>query len=93
MDADDAGSGNRHHIHGENLDPCALDSLATCSASSMVLPFAMPRLLVASLPFRTVLLLKCLYGMAIGLAVTPFAIAAVLRGPGCSQGVRCTDRR
>jgi hypothetical protein len=49
--------------------------------SFMVLPFAMPRLLAASLTFWNMLLLKCLYGMAIGLAVTPFAVAAVLRGP------------
>jgi hypothetical protein len=47
----------------------------------MILPFAMPRLLAASLPFWNMLFLKCLYGMAIGLAVTPFAVAAVLRGP------------
>jgi hypothetical protein len=32
------------------------------------------------------LLFKCLYGMAIGLAVTPFAVAAVLRGPRRSSG-------
>jgi hypothetical protein len=47
----------------------------------MILPFAMPRLLATSLPFWNMLLLKCLYGMAIGVAVTPFAVAAVLRGP------------
>jgi hypothetical protein len=52
----------------------------------MILPFAMPRLLAASLPFWNMLLLKCLYGMAIGLAVTPFAVAAVLRGPRSSTG-------
>jgi hypothetical protein len=56
-----------------------LTALAACLASSVVLPFAMPRLLAASLPFRSMLLLKCLYGMAIGLGVTPFAVAAVLR--------------
>jgi hypothetical protein len=56
-------------------------ALAACLVSFMVLPFAMPRLLAASLPFWNMLLLKCLYGMAIGLAVTPFAVAAVLRGP------------
>jgi hypothetical protein len=41
----------------------------------------MPRLLAPSLTFRNMLLLKCLYGMVIGVAVTPFAVAAVLRGP------------
>jgi hypothetical protein len=54
--------------------------------SFVVLPFAMPRLLAVSLPFRNMLLLKCLYGMAIGLAVTPFAVAAILRGPRRSSG-------
>ncbi len=61
-------------------------ALAVCSASFIVLPFAMPRLLAASLPFWNMLFLKCLYGMAIGLAVTPFAVAAVLRGPRRSSG-------
>jgi len=56
-------------------------ALAACWLSFMVLPFAMPRLLATSLPFWNTLLLKCLYGMAIGLAVTPFSVAAVLRGP------------
>jgi hypothetical protein len=46
----------------------------------------MPRLLAASLPFWNMLLLKCLYGMAIGLAGTPFAVAAVLRGPRRGSG-------
>jgi hypothetical protein len=32
------------------------------------------------------LLLKCLYGMVIGVAVTPFAVAAVLRRPCRSEG-------
>jgi hypothetical protein len=50
-------------------------------ASSIVLPLAMPRLLAPSLTFGNMLLLKCLYGMVIGVAVTPFAVAAVLRGP------------
>ncbi len=58
-----------------------LIALAACLASSIVLPFAMPTLLAPSLTFRNMLLLKCLYGMAIGFAVTPFAVAAVLRGP------------
>jgi hypothetical protein len=57
-----------------------------CAASFIVLPFAMPRLLAASLPFWNMLFLKCLYGMAIGLAVTPFAVVAVLRGPRRSSG-------
>jgi hypothetical protein len=56
-------------------------ALAACLVSFIVLPFAMPRLLAAPLPFWNMLVLKCLYGMAIGLAVTPFAVAAVLRGP------------
>lgn len=63
-----------------------LTALAACLGSFIVLPFAMPRLLAASLPFRNMLLLKCLYGMAIGLAVTPFAVAAVLRGPRRREG-------
>jgi hypothetical protein len=58
-----------------------LTALAAAFASSLVLPFAMPRLFAASLPFGNTLLLKCLYGMAVGLAATPFAVAAVLRGP------------
>ncbi len=61
-------------------------ALAVCAASFIVLPFAMPRLLAASLPFWNMLFLKCLYGMAIGLAVTPFAVAAMLRGPRRSSG-------
>ena len=61
-------------------------ALAACLVSFMVLPFAMPRLLAAPLPFWNMLLLKCLYGMAIGLAVTPFAVAAVLRGPRRGSG-------
>jgi hypothetical protein len=60
-------------------------ALAACLVSFVVLPFAMPRLLAASLTFRTMVLLKCLYGMAIGVAVTPFAVAAVLRGPRHSE--------
>ncbi len=58
-----------------------LIALAACLASSIVLPLAMPRLLAPSLTFGNMLLLKCLYGMVIGVAVTPFAVAAVLRGP------------
>jgi magnesium-transporting ATPase (P-type) len=61
-------------------------ALAVCLASSIVLPFALPRLLAASLPFRSMLLLKCVYGMAIGLAVTPSAVAVVLRGPRRGKG-------
>ncbi len=68
------------------LSRALLTALAACWASSMVLPGRMPRLLAASLPFRTMLLLKCLYGMAIGLAVTPFAVAAVLLGPRRTHG-------
>jgi hypothetical protein len=60
-------------------------ALAACLASSVVLPFAMPRLLAPSLTFRNMLLLKCLYGMVIGMAVTPFAVAAVLREPRRSE--------
>jgi hypothetical protein len=56
-------------------------ALAAALASYVVLPIAMPRLFAAALPFHTVLLLKCVYGMALGIAVTPFAVAAVLRGP------------
>ena len=63
-----------------------LTALAACLGSFIVLPFAMPRLLAASLPFRNILILKCLYGIAIGLAVTPFAVAAVLRGPRRREG-------
>jgi hypothetical protein len=55
-------------------------------ASSLVLPSAMPRLLGGSVPFWNMLLLKCLYGIAIGLALTPFAVAAVLRGPRRGSG-------
>jgi hypothetical protein len=66
---------------GKILLRAILIALAACSASSFVLPFAMPRLLADSLTFGNMLLLKCLYGMAIGVAVTPFAVAAVLRGP------------
>ena len=62
-----------------------LIALAAGLASSLVLPFAMPRLLADSLTFRNTLVLKCLYGMAIGLAVTPFAVAAVLREPRRSE--------
>jgi hypothetical protein len=58
-----------------------LTALAACLASSIILPVAMPRLLAASLSFRNMLFLKCLYGMAIGLAATPIAVAAVMRGP------------
>jgi hypothetical protein len=61
-------------------------ALAACLASSIVLPFAMPRLLAPYLTFRHMLLLKCLYGMGIGIAITPFAVAAVLRGPRRSEG-------
>ena len=61
-------------------------ALAVCLASFIILPFVMPRLLAASLPFWNMLFLKCLYGMAIGLAVTPFAVAAVLRGPRRGSG-------
>jgi hypothetical protein len=63
------------------LARAVLVALAACLASAIVLPFAMPRLLAPSLTFRNMLLLKCLYGMGIGVAVTPFAVAAVLRGP------------
>lgn len=62
-----------------------LIALAACLASSIVLPFAMPRILAPSLTFRNTLMLKCLYGMVIGAAVTPFAVAAVLRGPSRSE--------
>lgn len=65
-----------------------LTAFAACLGSFIVLPIAMPRLLAASLPFRNMLLLKCLYGMAIGLAVTPFAVAAVLRGLRLREGVK-----
>jgi len=58
-----------------------LTALAAGLASSIVLPIAMPKLLATSLSFRYILLLKCLYGVAIGLAATPFAVAAVLREP------------
>lgn len=61
-------------------------ALAACLASTIVLPFAMPRLLAASLTFRNLLLLKCLYGMAIGVVAAPFAVAAVLRGPRRREG-------
>jgi hypothetical protein len=57
----------------------------------MVLPFAMPRLFAASLPFRNMLLLKCLYGMVIGLAVTPFAVATVMRGPRRGESPKSID--
>jgi hypothetical protein len=56
-------------------------ALAAGLASSAILPWLMPRLFATALPFQKMLLLKCLYGMAIGLAATPFAVAAVLRGP------------
>ncbi len=62
-----------------------LIALAACLASSIVLRFAMPRLLAPSLTFRNMLLLKCLYGMVFGVAVTPFAVSAVLRGPHRSE--------
>jgi hypothetical protein len=68
-----------------------LIALAACFVSCMVLPFAMPRLLAASLPFGTMLLLKCVYGMAIGLAVTPFAVTAVLRGHRRGQANKSSD--
>jgi hypothetical protein len=58
-----------------------LTALAAGLASWLILPFAMPRLFAVALPFRQMLVLKCIYGMAIGLAATPFAVAAVLRGP------------
>jgi hypothetical protein len=60
-------------------------ALAAGLASCAVLPWLMPRLFAAELPFQKMLLLKCLYGMAIGLAATPFAVAAVLRGPRLGQ--------
>jgi hypothetical protein len=63
-----------------------LTALAACWLSYIVLPLVMPRLLAASLTFRNLLLLKCIYGMAIGLVVTPFAVAAVLRGPSRGEG-------
>jgi hypothetical protein len=72
-----------------------LTTLAAGLASFMVLPFAMPRLLAASLPFWNMLLLKCLYSMLIGLAATPFAVSAVLRGPRRRQAteeLHCTHR-
>jgi hypothetical protein len=68
-----------------------LAALAACLVSFVVLPSAMPRLLAGSLPFRSMLLLKCLYGMAIGLVVTPFAVAAVLRGPRRRPGIRSIE--
>jgi hypothetical protein len=68
-----------------------LIALTVCLASYIVLPFAMPRLLAPSLTFRHMLLLKCLYGMAIGIAVTPFAVAAVLRGPHRGEGTLATS--
>jgi hypothetical protein len=69
-----------------------LTALAAGLASCVVLPFVMPRLLPAALPFRQMLELKCLYGMAIGLATTPFAVAAVMRGPRDAVGVPRRER-
>jgi hypothetical protein len=62
-----------------------LIALLACLASAAILPFAVTRLLVAPLSFRNLLLMKCLYGMAIGVAVTPFAASAVLRGSGSGR--------
>jgi hypothetical protein len=66
-------------------------ALAAGLASCLILPFAMPRLLPAALAFRPMLVLKCLYGMGIGLAATPFAVSAVLRGPQHAMVVRRTE--
>jgi hypothetical protein len=80
MDAHKAGPDIGQDVMARILVRAFLIALAACLVSSIVLPFAMPRLLAASLTFRNMLLLKCLYGMAIGVAVTPFAVAAALRG-------------
>jgi hypothetical protein len=66
-------------------------ALAACLLSSIVLPFAMPRLLPATFAFLSLLALKCLYGMAIGLVVTPFAVAAVMRRRRSDEGVKSID--
>jgi hypothetical protein len=66
-------------------------ALAAGLAGWAILPFAMPRLFPAAIPFRHMLALKCLYGMAIGLAATPFAVAAVLRGPRRAMVIQRTE--
>jgi hypothetical protein len=68
-----------------------LTSAAAGLASCLILPFAIPRLFPAALAFGHMLLLKCLYGMAIGLAATPFAVAAVMRGPQQTMAVQRTE--